>query len=59
VEWKRRQCAKEIILWGVRWDVAYLISSRNLEEMRKEWGVSVAHFTFHLEPLGDQLGAGD
>lgn len=41
------QGAKKIILWGGRWYEAYPISSRNLEEMRKERGVSVAHFTLN------------
>ena len=31
---------KEIILWGVRWYVAYPISYCQLEEMRQERGVS-------------------
>jgi len=38
---------KEIILWGVRWYVAYPISYRQLEEMMKERGVSVDHSTFN------------
>jgi transposase-like protein len=36
---------KEIILWGIRWYVAYPISYRQLEEMMKERGVSVDHST--------------
>lgn len=39
--------AKEIILWGVRWYVAYPISYRQLEEMMKERGVSVDHSTLN------------
>lgn len=38
---------KEIILWGIRWYVAHLISYRHLEEMMKEWGVSVDHSTLN------------
>jgi transposase-like protein len=38
---------KEIILWGVRWYVAYPISYRQLEEMMKERGVSVDHSTLN------------
>ena len=34
---------KEIILWGVWRYVAYPISYRQLEEMRKEHGVAVDH----------------
>ncbi len=35
---KGSQFAKEIILWGVRWYVAYPISYRQLEEMIGERG---------------------
>ena len=38
---------KEIILWGVRWYVAYPISYRQLEEMMQERGVSVDHSTLN------------
>ena len=38
---------KEIILWGVRWYVAYLISYRQLEEMMEERGVAVDHSTLN------------
>ncbi len=38
---------KEIILWGVRWYVAYPISYRPLEEMIQERGVSVDHPTLN------------
>jgi putative transposase len=47
VEWKWSHFAKEIILWGVRWYVAYPISYRQLEEMMKERGVSVDHSTLN------------
>ena len=38
---------KEIILWGVRWYVAYPISYRHLEEMMGERGVAVDHSTLN------------
>ena len=38
---------KEIILWGVRWYVAYPISYRQLEEMMQERGVAVDHSTLN------------
>jgi putative transposase len=38
---------KEIILWGVRWYVAYPISYRQLEEMMNERGVRVDHATLN------------
>jgi putative transposase len=41
VDCKGAHFEREIILWGVRWYVAYPISSRQLEEMRAERGVSV------------------
>jgi transposase-like protein len=47
VEFKGSHFEKEIILWGVRWYVAYPISYRQLEEMMKERGVSVDHSTLN------------
>ena len=38
---------KEIILWGVRWYVAYPISYRQLEEMMGERGVTGDHSTLN------------
>jgi len=38
---------KAIILWGVRWYVAYPISYRQLEEMMGERGVAVDHSTLN------------
>jgi transposase-like protein len=43
VEFKGSHFEREIILWGVRWYVAYPISYRQLEEMMEERGVSVDH----------------
>jgi hypothetical protein len=43
VDFKGSHFEKEIILWGVRWYVAYPISYRQLEEMVQERGVSVDH----------------
>ena len=36
VDFKGSHCEKEIILWGIRWHVAYPISYRQLEEKAKE-----------------------
>ena len=47
MEFKGSHFEKEIILWGVRWYVAYPLSYRQLEEMRKERGVSVDHATLN------------
>jgi transposase-like protein len=47
VEFKGSHFEKEIILWGVRWYVAYPISYRQLEEMMQERGVSVDHSTLN------------
>jgi putative transposase len=38
---------REIILWGVRWYVAYPLSYRQLEEMMQERGVAVDHSTLN------------
>lgn len=43
IDFKGSHFEKEIILWGVRWYVAYPVSHRQLEEMRQERGVSVEH----------------
>jgi transposase-like protein len=44
---KGSQFEREIILWGVRWYVAYPISYRQLEEMMSERGVAVDHSTLN------------
>ena len=46
-DFKGTQFEKEIILWGVRWDVVYPISYRQLEEMMGERGVTVDHATLN------------
>ena len=38
---------KEIMLWGIRWYMAYPISYRQLEEMRQGRGVAVDHSTLN------------
>ena len=47
IDFKGSQFEKEIILWGVRWYVAYPISYRQLEEMMGERGVAVDHSTLN------------
>ena len=47
INFKGSQCEREIILWGVRWYVAYPISYRQLEEMMGERGVTVDHSTLN------------
>jgi putative transposase len=43
IDFKGSQFERDIILWGVRWYVAYPISYRQLEEMMAERGVDVDH----------------
>ena len=43
MDFKGSQLERDIILWGVRWYVAYPISYRQLEEMMQERGVEVDH----------------
>jgi transposase-like protein len=43
VDFKGSHFEREIVLWGVRWYVAYPISYRQLEEMMEERGVKVDH----------------
>jgi putative transposase len=47
VDCKGAHFEKEMILWGVRWYVAYPISYRQLEEMMQERGVAVDHSTLN------------
>ena len=47
IDFRVTQFEKEIILWGVRWYVAYPISYRQLEEMMGERGVAVDHSTLN------------
>src|SRR6185503_16221754 len=45
IDFKGSQFERDIVLWGVRWYVAYPISYRQLEEMMEERGVEVDHST--------------
>jgi putative transposase len=47
MDFKGSQFEREIILWAVRWYVAYPISYRQLEEMMGERGVAVDHSTLN------------
>ena len=59
VDFKGSHFERVIVLWGVRWYVAYPISYRQLEEMMEERGVKVDHSSLNrwvikYEPLLDQ-----
>ena len=47
IEFKGSHFEREVILWGVRWYLAYPISYRQLEEMMDERGVEVDHSTLN------------
>ena len=47
IDFKGSHFEKEIILWGVRWYMAYPISYRQLEEMMGERGVAVDYSTLN------------
>jgi putative transposase len=47
IDFKGSQFEREVMLWGVRWYVAYPISYRQLEEMMGERGVAVDHSTLN------------
>src|ERR1700747_3721791 len=47
IEFKGSHFEREVILWGVRWYVAYPISYRQLEEMMEERGAEVDHATLN------------
>jgi transposase-like protein len=48
VSFKGAYFPRDIILIGVRWYVAYPLSTRHVEELMLERGVHVDHSTFHL-----------
>src|SRR6202008_336141 len=59
VDFKGSHFEREIVLWGVRWYVAYPISYRQLEEVMEERGVEVDHSSLNrwvikYVPLLDQ-----
>src|SRR3954453_3530299 len=47
IDFKGSQFEREIIMWAVRWYVAYPLSYRQLEEMMGERGVAVDHSTLN------------
>jgi putative transposase len=47
IKFKGSHFEREVILWGVRWYVAYPISYRQLEEMMQDRGVEVDHSTLN------------
>ena len=47
IEFKGSHFERDVILWGVRWYVAYPISYRQLEEMMQDRGVEVDHSTLN------------
>jgi transposase-like protein len=52
MNFKGSQFEREIILWAVRWYVAYPISYRQLEEMMGERGVTVHAYVNHEQVVG-------
>jgi transposase-like protein len=63
IDFKGSHFEKEIILWGVRWYVAYPTSYRQLEEVMQERGVAVDHSTLNRWVIKyrdhSKLGAGE
>ncbi|WP_428991319.1 IS6 family transposase [Methylocapsa aurea] len=47
IDFKASHFERDVILWGVRWYVAYPMSYRQLEEMMEERGVEVDHSTLN------------
>ena len=47
IAFKGSHFERDVILWGVRCDVAYPISYRQIEEMMGERGLEVDHSTLH------------
>ena len=47
ISFKGAHFPKEVILMGVRWYVAYPLSTRHVEELMEERGVDVDHSTIN------------
>lgn len=47
IKFKGSHFERDVILWGIRWYVAYPISYRQVEEMMEERGVKVDHATLN------------
>jgi putative transposase len=47
IAFKGNHFERHVILWGVRWYVAYPLSYRRIEEMMEERGVEVDHSTLN------------
>jgi putative transposase len=47
IAFKGNHFERDVILWGVRWYVAYPLSYRQIEEMMEERGVEVDHSTLN------------
>jgi transposase-like protein len=47
ISFKGARFPKEVILMGVRWYVAYPLSTRHVEELMEERGVEVEHATIN------------
>ena len=47
IEFKGSHFERDVILWAVRWYVAYPIGYRQLKEMMAEHGVEVDHATLN------------
>jgi len=59
ITFKGSHFEKEIVLWGLRWSVAYRISDRQLEEMMRERGVDVDHATLNRWVVKHGPGVGE
>jgi hypothetical protein len=55
IEFKGSHFERDVILWGVRWYVAYPLSYRQIEEMMQERGVEVDHSALHRYIAGNPL----
>ena len=47
INFKGAHFPKEVILMGIRWYVAYPLSTRHVEELMEERGVEVDHSTIN------------
>jgi putative transposase len=47
IDFKGAHFPPEVMLMGVRWYVAYPLSTRHVEELMEERGVEVDHSTIH------------
>jgi hypothetical protein len=58
ISFKGAHFPQEIILMGVRWYVAYPLSTRHVEELMEDLRKQLADFERSIKPMGDAIPIG-